>query len=312
MAWEPRIDLDQLVAIDVHVHAGISATAPRPDPDGGPRPTGVRGIQQRIGVGHQMPDETASYYRERRIAAVIWGVDPRARNGVRPGAVHNDELLEAAERNNDVLIPFVMVDPWRGRAGAAEAERLIKAGARGFKFHPPEQGLYANDRRVYPLYEVLNAHRMPALFHTGQTAVGQGAPGGGGIRLKYGNPLPIDDLAVDFPDMPIVMAHPSVPWQDEALSIAVHKPQVYIDLSGWSPKYFPPLLVQYANTLLKDKVLFGTDHPMITADRWLADFENAAFREEVRPLLLKDNAARLLRLSPGPPLPDPPPRGGRE
>ena len=96
--------------------------------------------------------------------------------------------------------------------------------------------------------------------------------------------------------MPIIMAHPSVPWQDEALSIAVHKPQVYIDLSGWSPKYFPPQLVQYANTLLKDKVLFGTDHPMITADRWLADFEKAPFRDEVRPLILKENAARLLGL----------------
>jgi predicted TIM-barrel fold metal-dependent hydrolase len=300
MPWEPRIDLDDLVAIDVHVHAGISASAPQPSLDGGPRPTGVRGIQERIGVGHQTPDETAAYYRERKIAAVMWGVDPQGTNGTRPGAVFNDELLEAACRNNDVLIPFVMVDPWRGRVGAREAERLIEAGARGFKFHPPEQGLYASDPRIYPIYEVLNAHRVPALFHTGQTAVGQGARGGGGIRLKYGNPLPLDDVAVDFPDMPIVMAHPSVPWQDEALSVALHKPQVYIDLSGWSPKYFPPQLIQYANTLLRDKVLFGTDHPMITSDRWLADFEKAPFRDEVRPLILKDNAARLLGLGPSP------------
>ena len=61
--------------------------------------------------------------------------------------------------------------------------------------------------------------------------------------------------------MPIVLAHPSFPWQDEALAVATHKPQVYIDLSGWSPKYFPPQLVQYANTLLKNKVLFGSDYP---------------------------------------------------
>src|SRR5439155_1070085 len=107
MTWEPRIDLDRLLAIDVHVHAGISATAPPPaTPDGGPRPSGVRSIQQRIGVGHQTPDETAAYYRERRIAAVIWRVDPRARNGMRPGAVDNDELLEAASRASDVLIPI--------------------------------------------------------------------------------------------------------------------------------------------------------------------------------------------------------------
>jgi predicted TIM-barrel fold metal-dependent hydrolase len=204
-----------------------------------------------------------------------------------------------------------MVDPWRGRAGARDAERLIEAGARGFKFHPPAQGFWPNDRRFYLLYEVLNAHRMPALFHTGQTAVGQGAPGGGGIRLAYGNPMPLDDVAVDFPDMPIILAHPSFPWQDEAISVALHKPTVYIDLSGWSPKYFPPQLVQYSNTLLKEKVMFGSDHPMITADRWLADFEKAGFREEVKPLLLKENAARLLGLrpepGPGPAAVDPPP-----
>jgi predicted TIM-barrel fold metal-dependent hydrolase len=210
--------------------------------------------------------------------------------------VSNDELLEAAERNSDVLIPFVMVDPWRDHAGAHEAERLIKAGARGFKFHPLTQGFYANDQRMSELYEVIAAAKLPALFHTGQTAVGQGSRAGGGIRLKYGNPIYLDDVAVDFPDMPIIMAHPSFPWQDEALSVAMHKAHVYIDLSGWSPKYFPPQLVHYANTLIKNKVLFGSDHPMITTDRWLADFATAGFREEVQPLILKENAAALLRL----------------
>ena len=58
----------------------------------------------------------------------------------------------------------------------------------------------------------------------------------------------IDDVAVDFPEMPIILAHPSFPWQEEALSVAQHKPNVYIDLSGWSPKYFPPDPGQYANT----------------------------------------------------------------
>jgi len=93
--------------------------------------------------------------------------------------------------------------------------------------------------------------------------------------------------------MPIIMAHPSFPWQDEAISICLHKPMVYIDFSGWSPKYFPPTLVQYANTLLKHKVLFGSDYPLITPDRWLSDFEKAALRDEVRPLILKENALRL-------------------
>jgi uncharacterized protein len=118
----------------------------------------------------------------------------------------------------------------------------------------------------------------------------------GGVRLKYSNPMYVDDVAADFPEMPIVLAHPSFPWQDEALSIAMHKPEVYIDLSGWSPKYFPPQLVQYTNTLLKRQVLFGSDYPMITPDRWLQDFKRLDINDDVRPLVLKENAARLLGL----------------
>jgi predicted TIM-barrel fold metal-dependent hydrolase len=293
------LDVDSLTAIDVHVHAGVSGNAaPTERPAGPTRDDTLARMTQRGGVGGQTPDETAAFYRERKIACAIWGTDAGGTRGTRPGAVTNDEMLEAAARHADVFIPFVMVDPWREHAGADEAERLIKAGARGFKFHPPSQGFYANDQRMYELYAVIAAAKLPALFHTGQTAVGQGTGSGGGIRLKYGNPIYLDDVAVDFPDMPIIMAHPSFPWQDEALAIAQHKRQVYIDLSGWSPKYFPPQLVHYANTLLKNKVLFGSDHPMITADRWLADFANAGFRDEVQPLILKENAAHLLGLRP--------------
>jgi predicted TIM-barrel fold metal-dependent hydrolase len=299
MVWRSTIDVDNLTALDVHVHAGNSAKATPAEAASGP--TGddtLARTTQRSGVGGQTPDQTAAYYRERKIACAIWGVDTGGTRAARPGAVSNDEMLEAAERNSDVFIPFVMVDPWRDHAGADEAQRLIQAGARGFKFHPPSQGFYANDQRMYQLYEVIAAAKLPALFHTGQTAVGQGAGAGGGIRLKYGNPIYLDDVAVDFPDMPIIMAHPSFPWQEEALAIALHKAQVFIDLSGWSPKYFPPQLVQYANTLLKNKVLFGSDHPMITTERWLADFQTAGFRAEVTPLILKENAAKLLGLRP--------------
>jgi hypothetical protein len=106
----------------------------------------------------------------------------------------------------------------------------------------------------------------------------------------------LDDVAIDFPDCPIIIAHPSWPWQDEALSVAMHKPNVYIDLSGWSPKYFPPQLVQYANTMLKNRMLFGTDFPLITPERWMKDFAEAGFKEEVKPLILKENAIRMLGL----------------
>jgi predicted TIM-barrel fold metal-dependent hydrolase len=167
---------------------------------------------------------------------------------------------------------------------------------KGFKFHPNTQAFFPNDRSAYPLYEVIAEHNLVALFHTGQTGVGAGQRAGGGIRLKYSNPMHVDDVAVDFPDMKIILAHPSFPWQDEALSVATHKPQVYIDLSGWSPKYFPPQLVQYANSLLKNKVLFGSDFPVITPERWMKDFDSISIKDEVRPKIMKENAARLFGL----------------
>lgn len=93
------------------------------------------------------------------------------------------------------------------------------------------------------------------------------------------------------------MAHPSVPWQDEALSVATHKPNTWIDLSGWSPKYFPENLVSHANSLLRSRILFGSDFPLLTPERWMRDAEKTSLKPEVMPGILKDNAARLLGLA---------------
>src|SRR6202042_3549131 len=173
-----------------------------------------------------------------------------------------------------VLIPFGSVDPQTGQAAVRRAQGLISQHAvRGFKFPPSLQGFSPDDQRYYPLYEVLEEAGLPAVFHTGQTGIGAGLPGGRGIKLRLSNPMLLDDVAADFPGMTVILAHPSVPWQDEAISIATHKANVYIDLSGWSPKYFPPQLVRAASSLLQDKVLFGTDYPLLTPERWLRDFD---------------------------------------
>jgi uncharacterized protein len=226
---------------------------------------------------------------------VVFTVDAESTTGVPP--VPNEEVAEAARRHPDVLIPFASIDPAKGEEGARQARRLVdEHGVKGFKFHPNVQEFYPNDHAAYVLYEAIEELGVPAVFHTGQTGIGAGVRAGGGVRLKYSNPMYVDDVAVDFPNMPIILAHPSFPWQDEALSVATHKPQVHIDLSGWSPKYFPPQLVRYANTLLQDKVMFGTDFPLITPDRWLRDFEQLQIKPEVRLKILKDNAVRLLNL----------------
>ena len=127
---------------------------------------------------------------------------------------------------------------------------------------------------------------------------GAGTRGGLGFKLKYGRPIPeLDDIAADFPELTIISAHPAWPWQDEQLALAQHKANVYIDLSGWSPKYFPKQVIQYANTQLKHKMLFGSDFPLIHPDKWIAAAQEVGFREEVMPGILKDNAARVLGLA---------------
>jgi hypothetical protein len=285
------IDVAGVRAIDVHVH--VERTREGHDP----MPSELRAAAARYFKSDEpLPtvDDVAAYYRERQLGAVLFTVDWERRSGRAP--IPNEEIADAAAANPDVIIPFASVDPARPDA-VARARRLIDGhGVKGFKFHPNLQEFFPNDRSVYPLYEVIAEAGLPALFHSGHSGIGTGLPGGGGLRLKYSNPMCLDDVAADFPELQIVAAHPSFPWQDEAISICLHKSNVWIDLSGWSPKYFPPQLVQYANTQLREKVLFGSDFPLITPDRWLADFEQAPFKDEVRPLVLKENAVRLLGL----------------
>lgn len=287
------MNVDELLAIDIHTHAEVS-TRLLPD-EAEAEALEARGRYFRYEVKHPTIAQMAAYYRERKMAFVVFTVDQERGMGIR--RISNEEVAESAHEHADVCIPFASIDPARGRMGVREARRLIRDfGVKGFKFHPIIQGFLPSDRDVYPLYEVIAEAKLPALFHTGQTGIGAGMPGGGGLKLKYGNPMYLDDVAADFPDLPIILAHPAVPWQEEQLSVALHKPNVYIDLSGWSPKYFEAKLVQYANTLLKNKVLFGSDNPVILPDRWMADFEKLPIKPEVRPLILKENAAKLLGL----------------
>ena len=289
------MDIDSLVAIDVHTHVHRSVSAPPVKPEDNEH-LAAMAAYFKTGAAAFTVDDLAAYYRERKMAAVTFTIDVKDQPAD-PARATPEEIAERAREHKDVLIPFGSVDPHRGAEAVRMARRQIEEfGVKGFKFHPSSQAFLPNDRMAYPVYEVIEAAGLPALFHTGQTGAGAGTRAGGGIRLKYSNPIHLDDVAVDFPDMPIILAHPSFPWQEEALSVATHKPQVYIDLSGWSPKYFPPILIQYANTLLKEKILFGTDFPVLTPERWMADFEKIAIRDEVKPGIFKDNAARLLGL----------------
>ena len=292
--YEPAIDLDSIVAIDVHTHVEadghghfslddelMDASAAYFKADQLRTPT---------------LDDIAAHYRERSMAAVVFTVDASSATG--HPALSSEEIAEGAARNNDVLIPFGSVDPRQGDKAVERARTLVtEYGVRGIKLHPSLQAFAPNDEAHYPLYEALSELGVVALFHTGQTGIGAGLPGGRGIKLRYSDPMLIDDVAADFPHLQIVMAHPAVPWADAAISIATHKANVFIDLSGWLPKYFPPQLVRQLSTLLRSKVLFGSDFPVLTPDRWMASFDELGVKDEAKPLILKENAARLLGLT---------------
>jgi predicted TIM-barrel fold metal-dependent hydrolase len=219
----------------------------------------------------QDPEGFYRYYKDRDLMGVLL-VTGEVAEGGEPN--HNDWSAELARTYPDTFIGFG-----------------------GVKFHPITQAFEANDPAYYELWGTISDLGVPALFHSGQTGVGAGQPGQTGLKNKYARPYPyFDDIAADFPQLTIVLAHPSFPWVDEQLSICSVKTNVWLDLSGWSPKYFTPNFIQYCNTLLQDKALFGSDFPVITPDRWLRDWETVPFRDEVRPKILLENAKRLLGL----------------
>ena len=277
-------------AIDMHVHV--------------PRQPGLdeMGIEQslrkffRLKSAPETGDELAALYAEWDILGVVFSVDTETTSGETPDS--NDYVAGIVNSHQEQFIGFATVDPWKGEAAVEELERSVQVlGLRGLKLHPIHQAFYPNDERFYPLYEKCQSLGVPLLMHSGFAAAGVGMPGGGGLKLKYARPIPgFDDIAADFPDLTIIMAHPAWPWIEEQIAVALHKPNVYLDLSGWAPRYIPKELVREADTRLRDKVLFGSDFPYVPPDRWLSDFENLPIRKEVRPKILLENARRVLGL----------------
>jgi predicted TIM-barrel fold metal-dependent hydrolase len=283
---------ESLAAIDVHVHIEVDGHGHLSLDD-----ELIEASARYFRADHDRTptlEQIADLYRSLNMAAVVFTVDAATATG--HPAISSEEIAAKAAAHSDVLIPFGSVDP--RRADAVERARSLVAdhGVKGFKFHPSLQAFAPNDIAFYPLWEAIESLGVPALFHTGQTGIGAGLPGGRGIKLRLSDPMLVDDVAADFPGLTVILAHPSVPWAASSISIATHKANAYIDLSGWSPKYFPADLVRAANSYLQDKVLFGTDYPLLTPERWLKDFDALDFKPEAKAKILKANAVKVLGL----------------
>ena len=275
-----------LKAIDMHAHIY----------------TGDRAKQQPMAAGvpsaaaHRRisPDQMAEMYQRLEMMAVIFDVDQETRTGLK---ISNAETAEWVKKYPNTFIGYGSVDPWKGKAAVDEVSRCAEMGLRGMKFQQATQAFEPSNSRFFPIYEACVRLSLPVIFHTGTTAIAAGTPGGGGLLLEYCRPIPyIDRVAAWYPELRIIMAHPAWPWHDEQLAVLRHKGNVYMDLSGWAPKYFPESVVHNANTLIQDKVFFGSDFPILTPERWLGEFAELPIKDTVRPKILLHNAAKFLNL----------------
>ena len=245
----------------------------------------------------QSDEDMAQDFIKAGVKGILVGWDAEAGTG-EPG-MSNDYVAAMVKRFPEAFIAgFGSVDPWKGEMAVIEAERCVKElGLMGVKFQAAAQAFYPNDQRFYPLWEKCVELGAPIQLHTGTTGLGAGMPGGGGIKLKYTRPIPyIDDVAADFPDLKIICLHPSWPWQDEAIAMAIHKPNIFFDLSGWSPKYFPEALKMEIRSRLKDRVMFGSDYPMMGYDMLFSAWEKEDYTLEIMERIYFKNAIRILGL----------------
>jgi len=189
------------------------------------------------------------------------------------------------------LIPCATVNPYLERDPAGTLERLVvERGFRALKLYPTYGYYYPNDRMLYPVYAAAQRLRIPVLFHTGSSVFP-------GSRLKYGDPLYLDDVAVDFPDLAILQSHGGRPiWYAHAAALARFHPNVYIDVSGLPPRklpeYFPDL------RRIAAKLVFGSDWPGPpgTVRGNVEAIRALGLPEEVTAAILGGTAARLLGL----------------
>ncbi len=286
--------MTHVTAIDVHVHIHDARARALQGPEA-QRRFEERARYFKRAAKHLSVDEQAEQYRERAMMAVLVNGTDESITGLKP--VPNDFVAETVTRYPDVFMGMGAIDPWQGALARREIRRIKELGLHGIgELNPARQHFYPNDTRFYPLWEEAQSQGLPILFHSGYAAAGSGTRGGGGVKLKYCQPMLLDDVAADFPDLKIICAHPSWPWTAESLAIARHKPNFYIDLSGWAPKYFPDELVTQVNNMIPDKALFGSDAPSLPLDRWLAEFEQLPIKPEIRSKIMLENAQRLFGL----------------
>jgi predicted TIM-barrel fold metal-dependent hydrolase len=277
-------------AIDFHVHL------PTPDWLDGSMAGYVEAAEAyfRSPVQRQSLPELAEMYRELETRAVLLAWDAETATG-RP-RVPNETVADACREHPDVFTGLGSVDPHKGEAAVAEVTRIAELGLRGVKFHPSLQAFAPDDESFWPVFAACERHGLLALFHTGTSGIGARQPGGQGIRLDYARPIRLDAVAAAYPGLTVVAAHFGWPWHMELVAMALHKTNVYIDISGWAPRRIPPELIGELRGRLAGQFLWGSDFPFLAPQRCLDELSGLGLPDEVLAKVLHENSARILRL----------------
>lgn len=276
-------DLLALNPIDIHVHPGTKEYIAT---HGEAQAEVERYFKRPARIWTE--SEMAEVYSAAGVRGVLLAFDAETATGA--PRTSNDYVSQVANVHSRAFPwSFASVDPWKGKMAVIELGRAVKElGMRGVKFHPSVQAFYPNDRRFDDLWDACVQLSVPVLLHTGMT-------GWPGVRMDYARPVPyLDDLAIRFPRLIIISAHPGYPWVDEQIAMAIARRNVYVDLSGYAPRYFPPQLVHEIKSRLQDKVIFGSDFPSLTPERWLTEFAALNVPPAVAAKVVNKNAAGLL------------------
>jgi uncharacterized protein len=278
-------------AIDCHVHL------PTPDwLDGS-----MAGYVEAAEAYFRSPVDRASLagladrYRGLDARAVLLAWDAETATG-RP-RVPNETVAAACREYPDAFTGFGSVDPHKGEAAVAEVANIAALGLKGVKFHPSLQAFAPDDPAYEPIFAACARHGLAALFHTGTSGIGARQPGGQGIRLDYARPIRLDGIAAAHPGLAVIAAHFGWPWHMELVAMALHKTNVYIDISGWSPRRIPAELVHELRGRLSGQFVWGSDYPFFSPERCLAELGDLGLPEDALNKLLYANAAELLGLT---------------
>lgn len=246
-------------------------------------------------IARRTIDELAAEYESLDVMAVLLAWDAETATS-RP-RVPNELVAQACRDHPKTFVGFGSVDPLKGERAVAELDRIAELGLKGIKLHPSLQAFSPDDERHWPLYERCQELGLIALFHTGTSGIGAGQPGGQGIRLDFARPIWLDAPAAAFPDLKILAAHFGYPWHLELLAMALHKTNIYIDISGWAPRYIPTEVMHDMKGRLQDQFVFGSDYPFISPQRCLQELKDLAIPEKVLQKVLVGNGTRLLGIA---------------